>query len=150
MALLVLLLALVLMFATAYTLAVEQTLHALGLMKREDGSAGKFFDARVRISLGIYLTWLNPTFLLAMSLYLIAARASAWYYGVTLVALCTIGGLLIGWTTRLHSGSPEIVATLVAQLKHRQQMYRNANDATRLQAVDELLARIQSRPNLPA
>ncbi|HTU01139.1 MAG TPA: hypothetical protein VMG58_04960, partial [Candidatus Sulfotelmatobacter sp.] len=93
MALLVLIMAIILMFATAYTLAVEQTLHALGLLRREGGNTASLFDIHVRISLGVYLSWLNPTFLLATSLYLIAARASVWYYGVALVGLCAAGGV---------------------------------------------------------
>jgi hypothetical protein len=52
---------------------------------------------------------LNPTFLLAILGYLIIGRASAWCYGILLLILCGIGGVLIGAITCLHCGGRDIL-----------------------------------------
>ncbi len=102
--------------------------------------------ARTVIFLGIYLRWLNVAFLLAIAIYLIAARASAWYDGAALVALCWIGSLLIGTMARLRPNSAEMVALLLADLERQRAWYREGHDALRLHIVEGLLECVRSAP----
>jgi hypothetical protein len=146
MAVLVVLLSIVLMYAIAYTAAVERTIHALGLVGGREAGSGPEARARMWIALRLYLVRLNPTFLLAMGVYLATARGSAWYYGVLLLGLCGLGSVLIATSTWLHCGSPEVVALLMADLQRQRDAYRSTGNAVRLQAVEDLLARMQSRP----
>jgi hypothetical protein len=145
MAVAVILLSVLLMYLMAYTAAVQRTVRALGLLdpRRSGGPAGTRSQCGILL-LGIYLRRLNAAFLLGMVLYLITSRASTWYYGAGIVVLCWIGSLLLGSRPWLRLGKREIIAVLVGELERRRDWYRNARDAVRLQAVEELLARIRS------
>jgi hypothetical protein len=146
MAVAVFLLSVMLIYSMAYTAAFQRTVRALGLRRagESEGSAGA--HPQVVILLGIYLKRLNAAFLLGIAVYLITSRVSTWYYGVAIVVLCWIGSLLIGSMPWLRLGGAEVVAVLLADLERRRQWYRIAHDAARLQAVEELLARIRSIP----
>ena len=148
MAVVLILLALVLMYFTAYTVAIERTLRALGLPPAEQSDTGTRTRVQSLIIIGMELTRLNAAFLLGMLVYLITARASAWYYGVLIVVLCVIGSALIGSASSLRPGSPEMVAAIMTYLERRREWYKNAGDVLRLQAVEDLLARIRSFPKV--
>jgi hypothetical protein len=100
--------------------------------------------AQAMILLGIYVTRLNSAFLVGILVYLLTARASAWYYGTAIVVLCWIGSFLVGSADFLRPGSPEMIRLLVAELERRRVWYARWPDATRLHAVDELLLCIRS------
>jgi hypothetical protein len=140
----VILLSVVLMFVMALAAAVQRTIRALGLRRSQGSEMPGKARAQTMILLGVYLRWANANFLLGMAVYLITSRASAWYYGVAIVALCWIGSLLMGGMARLKPGSAEIVALLIADLKQRREWYRILHNATRLQAIDDLLMRVQA------
>jgi hypothetical protein len=148
MAVAVILLTVVLMYFTAYIVAIERTLRALGLPPAEESDTRTRSRAQSLIILGIELTRLNAAFLLGVVVYLITARASAWYYGVLIVVLCVIGSTLIGSTSSLRPGSPEMVAAIMIDLERRREWYKKAGDVVRLQAVEDLLARIRSFPRI--
>ena len=143
MAVVVACLSMVLIYCMARTLAVQRTIHALELCPREGGDpAGRRTQAV--ILLGIYVTRLNSAFLVGILVYLVTARASAWYYGTAIVVLCWIGSFIVGSADFLRPGSPEMIRLLVAELERRRVWYARWPDATRLHAVDELLLRIRS------
>jgi hypothetical protein len=142
----VILLSVVLMLFMALASAVRRTIRALGPRRSRGPEMPGEAREQTLILLGVYLRWLNATFLLGMAVYLITARASAWHYGVALVALCWIGSLLMGGMARLQPGSAEIVALLIADLKRRREWYRALHNTTRLHAIDDLLTRMQSGP----
>ena len=85
-------------------------------------------------------------FLLGLAIYLIIARASAWYFGVLIVILCQVGSLLIRSILNLQPGSPKMLAAIASDLERRRELYKNAGDSLRLQAVEGLLARLRSLP----
>jgi hypothetical protein len=144
----VILLSVVLMFFMAFASAVQRTIRALDLRRSETSETSAEARAHTVILLGVYLRWLNVTFLPAVAVYLLTARASAWYYGVTLVALCWIGGLLMGGTARLKPDSAQMVALLVADLERRRAWYRAAHNIAYLSAVEGLLRRLRSVPRI--
>jgi hypothetical protein len=92
------------------------------------------------------MRWLNAAFLLAVAVYLIAARASTWHFGVALVALCWIGSLLVGTTGRLRPDGAEMVTFVIADLERRRAWYRAAHNTAYLHAVEDLLTRARSVP----
>ena len=144
----VILLSLVLMLFMALASAVQRTLRALDLRLTRQPDMSVEARAQTTILLGICLRWLHVAFLTAVSVYLIVARASSWYYGVAIIALCWIGSLLIGGTARLQPGSAEMMALLVADLKRRCEWYRAAHNTAYLSAAEDLLARVQSIPRI--
>jgi hypothetical protein len=141
----VILLSVVLMFFMALASAVQRTIRALGLRRSETPAEAR---AQTMILLGIYLRWLNAAFLLAVAVYLIAARASTWYFGVALVALCWIGSVLMGTMARLRPDGAEMVTLVMADLERRRTRYRAARDTVYLHAVEDLLTRVRSVPRL--
>ncbi len=143
MAVVVILLSVGLMYLSAYNGAVQRTLGLLltGKTGEEDQSR-----AQVAIIFGMQLTRINVTFLLGLAVYLIIARASTWYYGVLVVILGEIGSLLIRSILNLQPGSPRMLAAIASDLEWRRRLYKNAGDSHRLQAVEELLARLRSFP----
>jgi hypothetical protein len=148
MAIAVILLSVILMFFMALASAVQRTVRALGLLHRRESEAPTDTPSQTLILLGIYLRRLNAAFLLAVVVYLITARASTWYYGVAIVVLCWIGSFLIGTTPCLRPCSSQMVGILAADLERRREWYRNAHNAARLSAVEELLDRIRSIPRI--
>lgn len=144
----VILLCVLLMYFSAYTVAVQRTIRTLGLFDRGESDRSNSTHSQCVILLGMCLTKLNAAFLLGLAVYLITSRASTWYYGVAIVALCWVGSLFIGSVPHLRPGSAQIIAILVAELERRREWYRSARDAARLQAVEELLARIRSIPGM--
>jgi hypothetical protein len=149
MAAALLLLCMILMYAIAYTTAVQRTMHALGLLRpKEAGSTGASSPGII-ILLGIYITRLNVAFLLGMTVYFITSRASTWYYGVGIVLLCWIGSVFIGSMSWLRLGHSEMVTVLIAELERRRDWYRYARDGVRLGAVEGLLLRIRAVQRMP-
>jgi len=148
MALAVIVLCGFLMVFTALTTAVQRTIRALDLLHPEASSGGEGTSSQRVILLGICLKRLNAAFLLGVAVYLIISRASSWYYGAGIVALCWLGSLLIGSSSNLRPGSARMIAVLVAELERRRKWYRYARDTVRLQAVEALLARVRSVPSL--
>jgi hypothetical protein len=142
------LLSIVLMFFMALASAVQRTVLSLGLRRTGESEKPTEVRAQTAILLGVYLRWLNAAFLLAVAVYLITARASAWYYGVAVVALCWIGSLLMGTTAHLQPDSAEMVALVVADLERRREWYRAVHNTARLHAVEDLLTRVQSVPRV--
>jgi len=144
MAVAVILLAVVLMFFMAFASAVQRTIRVLRLRRPRESEMPADARAETVILLGVYVRWVNVAFLLAIVVYLLTARASAWYYGVAVVALCWIGSLLMGATTRLRPDSAELVALLVADLERQRDRYRAARNTAYLSAVEDLLRRVRS------
>ena len=144
----VILLSVVLMFFMALAYAVQRTIRALGLRRSGTSETPAEARAQAMILLGIYLRWLNAAFLLAVAVYPIAARASTWYFGVALVALCWIGSLLMGTMARLRPDGTEMVTLVMADLERRRTRYRAARDTVYLHAVEDLLTRVRSVPRL--
>jgi hypothetical protein len=142
----VILLSVVLMLFMALASAVQRTIRALGLRRSGTSETPAEVRAQTMIVLGIYLRWVNAAFLLAVAVYLIAARASTWYVGVALVTLCWIGSLLMGTTARLRPDGAEMVTFVIADLERRREWYRAAHNAAYLHAVEDLLTRIRSAP----
>lgn len=142
----VILLSVVLMLFMALASAVQRTLRTLDLRRTPGSDVSVEARAQAMILLGICLRWLNAAFLLAVSLYVITARASAWYYGVAIIALCWVGSLLIGGTARLQPGSAQMVALLLADLRRRREWYRTSHNTAYLSAVEDLLTRVRSFP----
>ena len=142
----VILLSVVLMFFMALASAVPRTISALGL--RRSGTSETPAEARAQtvILLGIYMRWLNAAFLLAVAVYLIAARASTWHFGVALVTLCWIGSLLMSTMARLRPDGAEMVTFVIADLERRRAWYRAAHNTAYLHAVEDLLTRARSVP----
>ncbi len=140
----VVLLSIVLMLFMAVALAVQRAIRALGPRKSGEPDMPGEARAQTVIVLGVYLRWVNIAFLLAMAVYLIISRASAWYYGAAIIALCWIGSLLVGTTTRLQPHSSQMVALLVADLERRRQWYQAAHNTAYLSAVEDLLSRVRS------
>jgi hypothetical protein len=144
----VILLSVVLMFFMALASAVQRTIRALDLRRSETTETPAEARAKTMILLGIYLRWLNAAFLLAVAVYLIAARASTWYFGVALVTLCWIGSLLMGTMARLRPDGAELVTLVMADLERRRACYRAAHNTAYLHAVEDLLTRVRSVPRL--
>jgi hypothetical protein len=143
MAVAIILLSVALMYRSAYTWVMQRALSLL--LAREKGREDRT-HAQVAIILGMQLTRINIVFLLGMADYLIVARASAWYYGLFIVVLCVVGGSLIRSILNLQPASPRIVTAVASDLERRRELYRSAGDSLRLQAVEELLARLRSFP----
>ncbi len=150
MSIVVILLSVGLMVFMALATAVQRTLRALDLRRAPGPDSSVEARARAMILLGIGLRWINAAFLLAVSVYLVVARASAWYHGVTIVALCWIGSLLMRGMARLQPGGAKMVAFVVADLKRRREWYRAANDTAYLAAVEELLVSVRSISEIQA
>ncbi len=148
MPILVVLLSFILMIFMALASAVQRTIRTLGLHRSRGSEIPGEARAQTLILLRFYLRWLNATFLLGMAVYLVTSRASAWYNGVAIVALCWIGSLLIGGMPRLRPGSAEMVALLVADLERRRAWYRAAHNAIYLSAAEDLLIRVRSIPRI--
>ena len=131
------------MYLSAYHLAMQRTLGLLltGRPEREDRSR-----AEMAIIFGMQLTRLNATFLLGVAIYLIVARASVWYFGVLVLALCQVGSLLLQSILNLRPGSPKMLATIASDLERRRTLYMNKGDSLRLQAVEQLLSRLRAFP----
>ncbi len=145
----VVLLSVVLMFFMALASAVQRTMLVLGLHRPQGSEKPSEARAQIMILLGVYLRWVNIGFLLAIAVYLIIARASAWYYGAAIVALCWIGSLLMGTMTRLQPDNSPMVALLVADLERRREWYRAADNTAYLHAVEDLLIRVRSTRRIP-
>ena len=113
------------------------------------GETGERDRARMQVAfiLRIQLTGINVVFLLGMALYLVIARASAWYYGVLIVVLSAVGASLIRSILNLQPGAPKVLTAIASELERRREAYRNAGDSLRLQAVEDLLARLRSFPD---
>ncbi len=139
----VVLLSVTLMYLSAYNGAVQQT---LGLLLTARTGEEDHTRAQVAIILGMRLTRINATFILGVAVYLIVARASVWYHGLLVVALCELGGLLIRSILDLHPGSPKILAAVASDLERRHRTYNSVGDSIRLHAVESLLARLRSFP----
>ncbi len=139
----VVLLSVALMYLSAYNGAVQQTLRMLltGKTGEEDHSR-----EQVAIVIGMQLRRINATFVLGVAVYLVVARASAWYHGVVVVVLCAVGGALIRSILNLHPGSPKILAAVASDLERRHRTYKSVGDSIRLHAVESLLARLRSFP----
>ena len=150
MAAALILLCMILMYAIAYTTAVQRTMRALELLHSKDAGPAGVSSPGIIILLGIYLTRLNTAFVLGMAVYLITSRASTWYYGVGIVLLCWIGSVLIGSVPWLRLGRAEMVTVLILELERRRGWYRDARDSVRLGAVEELLLRIRAAQKMPA
>ena len=148
MTLAVILLCGLLMVLSALTTAIQRTIRALGLLRPGDSEGTDGTGLQRVILLGICLRRLNAAFLLGVAVYLIISRASTWYYGAGIVALCWLGSLLIGSNSYLRPGSAWTIGMLVADLERRRKWYGYAHDAVRLQAVEALLARIRSGSSL--
>jgi hypothetical protein len=133
------------MYLSAYHLAMQQTLRLL--LARDTGREDRT-RAQVAIIFGMQLRRINIIFLFGVALYLISARASTWHYGVLIVILCHVGRLLIRSILNLQPGSPKLLAAIASDLEWRRKLYMNAGDSLRLQAVEELLARLRSFPGL--
>ena len=146
MAVAVLLLAVVLIYSTAYTVAMERTIHALWRRLAKGPEGGSVTSAQGAIIRGILIKRLNVAFLFGMALYLITARASTWHYGVLIVALCVIGSSLIGSIRNLRLGTAEMMAAILFEMEHRREAYKEAGDSLHLQAVEALLVRVRSVP----
>jgi hypothetical protein len=144
MAAMVILLCVILMYFMAYTAAVQRTMRALGLLHATDSGSAGASSCRTLILLSMYLTRLNVAFLLGMIVYAITARASIWYAGAAVLALCWMGSLLIRSMPCLQLGSADMIAVLIADLERRREWYKNARDTVRLQAAEELLIHIRS------
>jgi hypothetical protein len=133
------------MYLCAYNGALQPTLRLLRAGEAEEGDQGR---AQARIILSMQLKWINAMFLLGVAVYLIISRASTWYYGVLVVALCEAGGLLIRSILNLQPGSPKMLAAIATDLERRRRFYKAAGDSLRLQAVEDILARLRSLPVL--
>jgi hypothetical protein len=131
------------MFLSAYYLAMQQTLRLL--LAREGGREDRT-RAQARIIFSMQLKGINMLFLFGVALYLIVARASAWQYGVLIVILCQIGSLLIRSVLNLQPGSPRMLAAIASDLELRRKFYKIVGDSLRLQAAEDLLARLRSLP----
>ena len=144
MAVVVACLSMVLIYCMARTIAVQRTIRALDLFRRETSEDPTGNRTQIVVLLGIYLTRLNSAFLVGMLVYLLTSRASAWYFGTGVVVLCWIGSLLMGSADVLRPVSAKMINLLVAELERRRVWYARLHDAARLHAVDELLFRIRS------
>jgi len=131
------------MYLSAYNGAMQRTLGLLltGKTGEEDQSR-----AQVAIIFGMQLMRINVMFLLGLAIYLIIARASAWYFGVLVLILCQVGSLLVRSILNLQPGSPKMLAAIASDLERRRELYKNGGDSLRLQAVEGLLARLRSLP----
>jgi hypothetical protein len=132
-----------LMYLSAYNGAMQRT---LGLLLTEKTGGEERSRTQVAIILGMQLGRINMMFLLGLAVYLIIARASAWYYGVFVVILCGVGSLLVRSILNLQPGSPKMLAAIASDLERRRELYKNGGDSLRLQAVEELLARLRAFP----
>lgn len=148
MAVVVTLLAIALMFFMALASGVQRTIRVLGVRRPRESKMAADAREETVILLKVYVRWVNVAFLLAVVLYLLTARASVWYYGVAVVALCWIGSLLMGATTRLRPDSAELMALLVADLERQRDWYRAARNTAYLSAVEDLLRRVRSRTGM--
>jgi hypothetical protein len=144
MAVVVMLLAVLLMYCMARTAALQRAIRTFDVCGRETGGEPTGRRTQALILLGIYVTRLNGAFLVGILVYLFTSRASAWYYGAGIVALCWIGSLLVGSTRFLRLGRTEMMGLLLAELQRRRDWYTHLHDAARLQAIDELLLRLRS------
>ena len=143
MAIAVALLSMGFMYLSAHYLAMQQTLR---LLLTRDSTQKDRTRVQVGIILGMQLKGVNIVFLFGVALYLVIARASTWQYGVLIVILCEVGSLLIRSVLNLKPGSPRMLAAITSDLELRRRLYKFAGDTLRLQAVEELLARLQSLP----
>lgn len=144
MAVMVMLLAVLLMYCMARTAALQRAIRTLDLFRRETGGDPVETRTQAVILLGIYVTRLNGAFLVGILVYLCTSRASTWYYGAGIVALCWIGSLLVGSADFLRLGRTEMMGLLLAELQRRRDRYARLHDPARVQAVDELLLHLRS------
>jgi hypothetical protein len=131
------------MLLSAYHLTMQQTLRLILARETEREDRAR---AQVAIIFGMQLRRINIIFLFGVALYLIVARASTWHYGVLMVILCEVGSLLIRSLLNLQPGSPRMLAAIASDLERRRKFYKIAGDSLRLQAVEDLLARLRSFP----
>ena len=82
---------------------------------------------------------LNLAFLLGMIVYMVARRAADWRYGLLLILLCGVGGILLA-TTWLPPN--RLIAVLITELERRESS-RNGDDPAQLQAVESLIVRLR-------
>ena len=143
MAVAVILLSVGFMYVSAFHLGIQGTLRLL--LPRKTGTE-ECTRAQVGIIFGMQLRRINAVFLLGVAIYLIASRASAWYYGVLLLILCEVGGVLVRSILNLQPGSPRMIAAIAPDLEWRRESYRRAGDSLRLQAVEDLIVKLRSLP----
>lgn len=141
----VILLSMILMYSMARTVAFRRTVCTLGLLRREErGDSSETAPQAPRILVDMLLRRLNVAFLLGVAVYLFSARASAWYYGTALLALCWIGSLMLASAPWLRLGTAEVTTELIAELERRRDLYRTVHDTSRLRTVEVLLRRIRA------
>jgi hypothetical protein len=124
-----------------YTLALERLFHRL--MKdrdSQDALAPQQHHRQAAILLRMVIGKLNLAFLLGMAVYAVARRAADWRYGLLLILLCGVGGILLA-TTWLPPN--RLVAVLITELERRRESYRIGDDPLQLQAVESLLVRLR-------
>ncbi|HTX53993.1 MAG TPA: hypothetical protein VMD08_11310 [Candidatus Baltobacteraceae bacterium] len=146
MAVAVILLTILFMGFTAYTLAVQRTMQALELYRPEVADEPAEIRSKQLILFHIYLRKLNAAFVLGIAVYLVTSRASTWYHGVGLLLLSCLGSFLIASAHRLRPGSAEMIAALVAELQRQREWYRMSRNTARLRAAETLLLRLRSIP----
>jgi hypothetical protein len=124
-----------------YTLALERLFHRLLKdSSSKDDLATQQRHRQAAVLLRVYIGKLNLAFLLGMTVYVVARRATDWRYGLLLILLCGVGGILLA-TTWLPPN--RMVEVLITELERRRDPYRNGDDPLQLQAVESLLTRLR-------
>jgi hypothetical protein len=144
MAVAVILLSILFMCFTAYTIAVQRTMQALDLFRPDEADKPVEIRSKQLILFHIYLRKLNAAFALGIAVYLITSRASTWHHGVGIILLSCLGSFLVASARRLRPGSGEMIAVLVAELQRQREWYRMSRNTARLRAAETLLLRVQT------
>ena len=123
-----------------YTLALERLFHRLMKdLDSQDALAPQQRHHQAAILLRMVIGKLNLAFFLGMIVYMVARRAADWRYGLLLILLCGVGGILLA-TTWLPPN--RLIAVLITELERRESS-RNGDDPAQLQAVESLLVRLR-------
>jgi hypothetical protein len=123
-----------------YTLALERLFHRLLKdSSSKDDLATQQHHRQAAILLRMVIGKLNLAFFLGMIVYMVARRAADWRYGLLLILLCGVGGILLA-TTWLPPN--RLIAVLITELERRESS-RNGDDPAQLQAVESLLVRLR-------
>jgi hypothetical protein len=123
-----------------YTLALERLFHRLMKdLDSQDALAPQQRHRQAAILLRMVIGKLNLAFFLGMIVYMVARRAADWRYGLLLILLCGVGGILLA-TTWLPPN--RLIAVLITELERRESS-RNGDDPAQLQAVESLLVRLR-------
>jgi hypothetical protein len=125
-----------------YIWALQRMFHILMEAAAREPNQTTQRPGEAAVLLRIYIGKLNLAFVIGMIVYGIAKQAADWHSGLVLLLLCGVGGLIVA-TTWLQPRSQRMVVLMTAELERLRRFYRVVGNASRVRAVEGLLARLR-------